>query len=181
MSATLRSLFAVPVLSTMLALSLAGCLGAEEAAPLPGPAGEAAAGNVDAAVITAGTIASLEEGSRLLLDGSRQVLLFEPAGGAIDYGRIDLVCPNGQQMPMDRWLLDLEERGHPREEITGSEFALSVDRESAARALASGGPSESAAAPSYEPLGEEDVAEPNPECFGCIFCIDGQLVCKYWC
>lgn len=72
--------------------------------------------------ITAADVAALGPNESLTVDASSENVLtvFEQGGGDIDYNRIQLICPNGQIMPMDQWIAR-------QIEVFGTEF-FSGDR-----------------------------------------------------
>ncbi|MEM7677068.1 MAG: hypothetical protein AAF449_13785 [Myxococcota bacterium] len=58
--------------------------------------------------ITANSIASLPAGELLRIDLSDEnlITIFDTVDGQIDYGRIEIICPNGRMMPMNEWMVE---------------------------------------------------------------------------
>ena len=57
--------------------------------------------------VTASTVAELAPSQQLLVDLTQAlVFVFDPSHGALDYGRMDLVCPNGAGMRLDGWMTE---------------------------------------------------------------------------
>jgi hypothetical protein len=93
--------------------------------------------------------------------------VFDPSAGPIDFGRIDLVCPNGQQMAADIWLIERsKEQGFDVAEIISEEFSLARTMEDAYSALHGG------AGPSSQPLSDGTA---NGACWCCS---DGVCICE---
>jgi hypothetical protein len=53
-------------------------------------------------------LAALGPEEQLMVDlrDARHVWRFLPAGSPIDFARVELVCPNGAEMPMSAWLAE---------------------------------------------------------------------------
>jgi hypothetical protein len=151
-----------------MSLSLAACQSTEA---------EVASSEPKVTRVTAEDLRYLDPAARLALSISDQheVLLFDPSLGALDFGRIELICPNGQQMMMDVWLVELaQSQGLDLETYTRGEFTLARNQSDALEAI--NGRSVSPGMPSPEPL-----AKAGWKCCGqeCSCCDDG--VCSCYC
>jgi len=132
--------------------------------------------------VTADDLANLDDGARLSLGTARDtdVLVFDPSQGPLDFGRIELTCPNGQRMGMDVWLLDLQkQRGADLQTLTAGEFSLARTQDNAIDGLEQ----EAGAEPNLEPQYDQNCPPPNcvhNVCVGqtCYWCPDGQYVCS---
>ena len=154
-------------------LVLAACQAAE-----PG----ASTGDTDLQVtrITADDLANVAAGARLSLQASERddVILFDPSRGSLDFGKIELTCPNGQQMGMDTWLTALEQsHGVDIGAMTGDIFSLALAKQTAADGLDVQDSSKESRPQGYEQGGGQCCTTTCLE-QSCYLCTDGQWVCS---
>lgn len=108
---SMRYALGIVAASLMLTSLGAGCMaGGDGSADLSNTA-VASDAQVTVVTITAKTISQLQPGEKLLVDSrdTTKVFKFDTSEGAIDFSQIDLICPNGQKMEMDLWLLKQQE------------------------------------------------------------------------
>jgi hypothetical protein len=145
-------------------------------------AGPASTGDPDLHItrVTADEIAALDRGSLLPVAAATEddVLIFDPSRGPLDFGRVELTCPNGQQMDMDTWLLDLEKkRSIDLQQLTSDSFALARTPQTAVKGL------EALGAPAAPRVSPYDAECPPPKCWkqicvqSCYWCPDGAYIC----
>jgi len=175
----LRTLIAIPFAAMMLAMPLVACQSTEQAAV---PSFEGAQSALHTTRITKNEISALRDDERLVLStsGVGEVLVFDPSQGALDFWRIELICPNGQRMGMDLWLNNLaKEQGVDVAKLTAAEFSLALTQEDALEVV--DGKSD-AKTPTLEP--QRAAEEPSPCCAQtCYLCEDGAWICycSQWC
>ncbi|MBI2898293.1 MAG: hypothetical protein HYY06_32385, partial [Deltaproteobacteria bacterium] len=119
-----------------------------------------AAEDAGAMSISALEVDALPENGGILVDlrDAEAPVRFDHGFGPIDYRRIGLVCPDGNAMPLDVWLMLQGQRLGTASGILEEQlFSLSN--------AVSGAPEESADGP----------------CLDCYRCTDGALVCRWLC
>jgi hypothetical protein len=128
---------------------------------------EPTAGSLSVQRVTADDLAALDTSKRLVVSvGENDPLLFDSSAGAIDFGRIDIVCPNGQQMAADVWLHErAKEQNLDLGQTISNELSLARNMEDARAALRAEG------SPSYKAQATDPVINP------CVCCTDGLCIC----
>ena len=118
-------------------VGLLGVIGCESTTPAP-VASIAEMGrdstNADILRITADNLSGIPEGSTLVVrtTQSDEIVIFDHSRGEIDFSRLEIVCPNGQQMHMDTWLADVAaSRGLSLDVFKTGEFSIALTRETA--------------------------------------------------
>lgn len=167
----LRTLIAIPFATVMLTVPLVACQSTEQA---EAPSLEGAQSELHITRITESDIRALRDGERIVLSTSSvgDVLVFDPSQGALDFWRIDLICPNGQRMGMDLWLSNLaKEQDVDIAQLTDAEFSLARTQEDAINVIDR---RIDAKTPTLEP--QQKV---TPYCCAesCYLCTDGQWIC----
>jgi hypothetical protein len=162
----MRSLVAVIGACFGLILAAPACVPGEGA---DATSEEAAHVEFDTVTVSADTIAKLAPGELLTVDMSDASIVtrFEPRAGAIDFSRIELICPNGQTMRMDAWLEHQAQNGFDVETAKKTGFALGGNDQVASSYVSQ---VESSNEPTYD---TQDVAI----CFCDVYsCSDGLVV-----
>ncbi|MCC7384418.1 MAG: hypothetical protein IT384_21405 [Deltaproteobacteria bacterium] len=144
---------------SVAALLGAACLGCTVDAPQNLSSPEESPGP---RVVSAPELASLPDGARLVVDTREGPVTFAPTVPALDFGRITLICPNGNAMPMDQWLDQSWWSDIP---VESALFTLAVTTQD-------------------PPATEDCVMSRDPTC-GCTRecwrCADGVWVCVFSC
>ncbi len=81
--------------------------------------------------ISARSFDQLANGERLTVNSldKDSVFRFDVSQGEIDFSRIDIVCPNGQQMAMDAWLTKQQADGVDIQKMLARGFAVGSDQQ----------------------------------------------------
>jgi hypothetical protein len=123
-------------------------------------------------VIDATILNSLGEWDQIIVDiqSSDDVYVFDPSMGPLDFQRVRIVCPNGNQMPLDAWLQEQSDAsGIVASKDVRQPFAISRTE------LMRNPLAELGTKPESEP-GYETQAAPQ-DCLLCVACSDGGWIC----
>lgn len=127
--------------------------------------------------ITAKDIGTLSDGSTLIVNARNKngALVLDTSYGELDYGRIELICPNGQQMRMDTWLLNAsEEEGFDLASTAANGFSVGLNQENTLSAM---NPRDRAAPTMLQPLFAEGCFSYCCGTESCYQCPDGAWIC----
>lgn len=163
------------------------CAGCESATPPVGSIKDMGhdSTNVGQLRITADDLRSVPEGSTLIVrvDENDEVVVFDPSRGPIDFSRLEIVHPNGQQMRMDTWLGGVAQKGITAEVLAASEFSVALTQKTAEEAFEQTYEDPSASHPMSMPGCYYTCCGPTEACLvlsgGLVICV--EIPCDSWC